>query len=89
MVKENTLPNFDKELANIQAKTAETLSFLETQGHRLNLAEWITIARYAQLYNLSTQVVTNWINRGKIPANCVIEVPELNNVRLIKNQPYA
>ncbi|GAA4458310.1 hypothetical protein GCM10023189_30350 [Nibrella saemangeumensis] len=88
MVKDKTLPNFDKELADIQSRTAETLSFLETQGHRLNLAEWVTIAKYAQQHNLSTQVVTNWINRGKIPHDCVIEVPELNNLRLIKDQTY-
>ncbi|CCH02030.1 hypothetical protein FAES_4030 [Fibrella aestuarina BUZ 2] len=54
----------------------------------VNLDEWLTIKRYAERYGVTTHVVTNWIRRGTIPADCVLDLPELNDLRLVKNQAY-
>jgi hypothetical protein len=82
-----------EELERAEAELAATLSFLRAkgvklQGNLLDMSDWLTIKRYAEKYDLSTQVVTNWIARGVIPADCVKDVPELNDLRLVKDQPY-
>lgn len=83
----------DEELQRAEAELTATLAFLQAKGVKLpgnllDMSDWLTIKRYAEKYNLSTQVVTNWIARGVIPADCVKDVPELNDLRLIKDQPY-
>jgi hypothetical protein len=80
--------DFDKELADAQRQTAETIAIATQNGFVLDLAEWLTIKHYAEKYNVSTQVVNNWISRGTIPADCTMVVPELNDIRLVKDQPY-
>lgn len=66
----------------------ESLKILTAHGFVLDTSIWLTIKRYADKYNLSQQVVVNWINRGVIPADAVQDVPELNNIRLVKDQVY-
>lgn len=66
----------------------KSLKLLTAHGFVLDTTEWLTIKRYAEKYGLSQQVVVNWINRGIIPSDAVQDVPELNNMRLVKNQPY-
>ena len=80
--------DFNAELAEIQRQSEESLKILTEHGFVLDTTEWLTIARYAKKYGVSQQVVVNWINRGVVPANCVEEIEELNNIRLIKDQPY-
>lgn len=69
-------------------ESEESLKILSQQGFVLDTSQWLTIKRYAERYGVSTQNVTNWISRGKIPADCVQDLPELNNLRLVKDQPY-
>ena len=66
----------------------ETAAFLQQNGIRYSLDEWLTVANYARKYAVDTQLVSNWISRKVIPANCVVELNALNNIRLVKNQPY-
>jgi hypothetical protein len=66
----------------------ESLKLLTASGFILDTTIWLTIKRYADKYGLSQQVVVNWINRGVIPAEAVQDVPELNNMRLVKDQLY-
>ena len=80
--------NFEKELADIQQQSAESLRSVQTPDFTVDLSEWLTVKRYADKYGVSQQVVVNWISRGIVPADCVMEIPELNNIRLVKNQPY-
>lgn len=82
-----------QELRQAEAELAATLTFLQAKGIKLpgsllDMSDWLTIKRYAEKYNVSTQVVTNWIARGVVPADCVKDVPELNDLRLVKDQPY-
>lgn len=63
--------------------------YLQLNGAEYNLSEWVTIKDYANMYNLSsTSVVSNWIERGVVPTENVVEIPELNDLRLIKNVRY-
>ncbi len=61
---------------------------MKTQSYVINTELWLTIKRYSERYNVSTHVVTNWIKRGIIPSDCVLYLPELNGLRLVKNQKY-
>jgi hypothetical protein len=83
----------EQELRQAEAELAATLTFLRAKGIKLpdsllDMSDWLTIKRYAEKYSISTQVVTNWIARGVVPADCVKDVPELNDLRLVKDQPY-
>lgn len=69
-------------------QSEESLRILVEHGFVPDTAEWLTIAHYAKKYDVSQQVVVNWINRSVVPADCVQEIPELNNIRLIKDQSY-
>jgi hypothetical protein len=80
--------NFDKELTNAQNESNQSLKLLQENGFVVDTTEWLTIKRYAERYGLTTQVVTNWMARGVIPADCTMTLPELNDLRLVKNQPY-
>lgn len=83
----------DDELKQAEATFAASLAFLQARGIQLpdsllNISDWLTIKRYAEKYSVTTQVVTNWIARGVIPTDCVKDLPELNDLRLVKDQPY-
>jgi len=80
--------DFNKELADAQEQTAKLVAIATENGFVLDTRKWLTIKRYAEKYNLSTQVVTNWITRGTIPADNTMTVPELNDMRLVLDQPY-
>ena len=83
-----TIPDLSATLADIQAKTAETLKVITPHGFVLDTSEWLTIARYAKKYNMPTQQVSKWIERGVIPADCVETLADLNNIKLVKDRPY-
>jgi hypothetical protein len=58
--------------------THSTNNYLFLNGEKLDLNEWITISEYKTRYNLeSTNVVSNWIRRGKIPSENIKRVPTL------------
>jgi DNA invertase Pin-like site-specific DNA recombinase len=63
-------------------------AYLDQNGNRYILDEWLTITNYAKKYGISTHVVTNAIRRGKIPADCVLELVRINYTRMVKDQPY-
>ena len=85
--------DLDEELRQAESTFAASLAYLQTRGVQLpesllDMSDWLTIKRYAEKYGVTTQVVTNWMSRGVIPADCVKDVPELNDLRLVKDQPY-
>lgn len=49
----------------------------------INLNGWQTIKSAAAKWNTSTQVITNWIKRDKLPFR---EYPELNGLRLVPGE---
>jgi hypothetical protein len=83
----------EQELIRAEAELAASIAHIQSLGVKLpdtvlDMSQWLTIKRYAAQHGLSTQVVTNWIARGVIPADCTITVPELNDLRLVNDQPY-
>lgn len=77
-----------EELARFRRASNESIQLAREFGVVVDMAKWLTVKRYAEKYSVSTQVVTNWIARDIIPADCVMDLPELNNIRLVKDQPY-
>ncbi|WP_221393742.1 hypothetical protein [Dyadobacter sp. NIV53] len=75
-------------LATEQKLMALTRSKLTIMEKEYDLSEWITISDYSKKYNVTVARVQNWIARGIIPDGSVIVVPELNHLKLIKNQAY-
>lgn len=57
-------------------------------GKEYSLSEWITIADYSKKYSKSAARVVNWVKREVIPPDCVIVVPGLNNLKLIRDKQY-
>ncbi|PMD97428.1 hypothetical protein BWI97_07295 [Siphonobacter sp. BAB-5405] len=53
------------------------------------LTEWLTVSRYQKAYGIDNiQTVYNWIKRGIIPEEDVVIIPELNDLKLIRNKRY-
>ncbi len=75
-------------MASSKETMQETVNFLRHNGVELAFDKWVTIAKYAEIYDTSTQVVTNWISRGIVPAENIRVVEELNDLRLIKAVKY-
>lgn len=66
----------------------DSLKILTAHGFVLDTTKWVTIKHYAEKHGLQMNTVTNWISRGIIPPDCVETLPELNDIRLVKDQPY-
>lgn len=81
-------PGFNTNLAQFRQESDAAIQLARESGMTVDLAEWITVKRYAERYGLTTQVMTNWLARGIIPADCAMTLPELNDLRLVRNQPY-
>lgn len=71
-----------------ERELVQTADLMRLNGITYDLDEWLTIANYAKKYGVDTHVVTNWIRRGTIPADSVVELTNINNIRLIKDRPY-
>ena len=80
--------NLQKELADAQRQSDESLKIVEENGFVLDTSQWLTIKRYAEKYGVNMQEVGDWITRGIIPTDCVRDLPEINNIRLVRDQPY-
>jgi len=75
-------------LASSKIAQENAIALLTAEGEKIELADWITIKEYARRFELeSTNVVSNWIKRGIVPANNIRDFPELN-IRLIKAVAY-
>ena len=75
-------------MASFQRRSDAVIELSRAAGMTVNLTDWLTIKRYAERNGLTTQVVTNWIARGIIPADCTMVLPELNDIWLVKNRQY-
>ena len=76
-------------LANGEDLLAKSEDLLKIKGIEYSFAEWLTPIKYCEKFNIeNVAVITNWINRGKIPSENVRVVEELNNLKLIKAVSY-
>lgn len=81
--------DLDSELCRMEAIRGETYKVIGPLGFVPGTAEWMQLPRYAAKHGLTEKTVTNWINKGIIPANCVAAFPEFHDVQLVKDQPYV
>lgn len=59
-------------------------------GNKYPLSDWITIKNYCILHHLKESTISNRIRRGALPSNAYLELPHLNNLKLIqKNYVWA
>ena len=80
-----TITKISKTISDFEQKDV----ILEVNGVKYPLNEWVTLNDYIKRFDLkSTMVVNNWIKRGVVPAENVISVGRLNNLKLIKAVPY-
>ena len=84
------LKKLNREYDNIMAQFAEKKEIsIAVDGKEYSMNDWVTIQNYCKMFNIdSTSVVTNWIKRGKIPSENILELKELNNIRLVKAVSY-
>jgi predicted nucleotide-binding protein (sugar kinase/HSP70/actin superfamily) len=80
----------NKEYDEIMAQFEETKQIsIDVDGKEYSLNDWVTIQNYCKMFNIeSTSVVTNWIKRGRIPSENILDLKELNNIRLVKAVAY-
>ena len=81
--------SFEDLLSDAKSLGNEIENVLIEQGKAHLLTEWLTIKEYTQKYNLaSTSVVSNWINTGVIPPDCILETKNFNGIKLIKDKIF-
>ena len=62
---------------------------IEIDGQKYSLSEWVTMKEYCRRFGLkNTMVINNWINRNIIPKENILNISQLNNLRLIRAVPY-
>ncbi|WP_221394246.1 hypothetical protein [Dyadobacter sp. NIV53] len=62
---------------------------IEIDGQKYPLSEWVTMKEYCRRFGLkNTMIINNWINRKIIPRENILNIGQLNNLRLIKAVPY-
>jgi predicted urease superfamily metal-dependent hydrolase len=62
---------------------------IEIDGKKYPLSEWVTMKEYCRRFGLkNTMVINNWITREIIPKENILNISQLNNLRLIKAVPY-
>lgn len=78
-----------------QEARAAARAFMDENGIVYPLHEWISMTNYAKKYNIldrdgkpDTSILINWIKRGNVPPEDVLELPELGGVRLVRDKPY-
>ncbi|MCF2489364.1 hypothetical protein [Dyadobacter sp. CY347] len=65
-----------------------TNSKLVIMDKEYRLRDWMTLSDYCKKYNIKPSRLSNWIERGVVPAVSVIVIPELNGLKLIKDQEF-
>jgi hypothetical protein len=81
--------SFEDLLSDAKSLGNEIENVLIEQGKVHLLTEWLTIKEYTQKYNLaSTSVVSNWINIGVIPPDCILETKNFDGIKLIKDKVF-
>ena len=62
---------------------------IEVNGQKYSLTEWVTMKEYCKRFGLkNTMVINNWISRKIIPKENILNISQLNNLKLIKAIPY-
>jgi hypothetical protein len=87
--------SLDDALARAQAETAASFEYIRSLGIEIpthilefSLSEWLTAKRYASEHGMLVEEVEDWVKQGVIPVDCTMVIPEIHNIRLVKNCTY-
>ena len=58
------------------------------EGIEYSLGEWVTVVDYCRIHNQKPNTVMNWITRGIVTKADLVIIPELNNLKLLRNISY-
>jgi hypothetical protein len=87
--KSSLFEEVNRKLDDVEARLLDfTNSKLVIMDKEYNLRDWMTLSDYCKKYDIKPSRLSNWIERGIIPDDCMIVIPELNGLKLVKNQPY-
>jgi hypothetical protein len=76
-------------LLDSQSAIDSAKKYLSDNGVEFKLDEWLTVKKYCEKFNIEdTQIVSNWIKRGRIPVKNIKVIEELNGLKLIKAIAY-
>jgi hypothetical protein len=79
----------NKMLDEVESRLMElTDSKLVIMDKEYKLKDWMTLSDYCKKYSIKPSRLSNWIERGVVPDQSIIVIPELNGLKLIKNQPF-
>jgi hypothetical protein len=79
----------NKMLDEVESRLMElTDSKLVIMDKEYKLKDWMTLSDYCKKYNIKPSRLSNWIERGVVPDQSIIVIPELNGLKLIKNQAF-
>ncbi|MDQ6478983.1 hypothetical protein [Dyadobacter sp. LHD-138] len=79
--------SIDELLKRADALIKEGADFIVNDGKVLELSKWLSITEYSQKYNVTTQVVSKWIERGVIGPDDYIEIGKFGK-KLVRDVPY-
>lgn len=79
--------NIDELLKRADELIKEGKDFMMSEGKVLELTKWLTIAEYAQKYDITTQVVSKWIERGVIKEDDYVEIGKFGK-KLVRDMIY-
>jgi hypothetical protein len=87
--KNSVFVEVNKKLDEVEAKLMDFTSIkLVIMDKEYKLRDWMTLTDYCKKYNIKPSRLSNWIDRGIVPDGNIIVIPELNGLKLIRNQSY-
>jgi len=79
--------NIDELLKRADELIKEGNDFIMSEGKVLEMSKWLTIAEYAHKYDIATQVVSKWIERGIIKEDDYVEIGKFGK-KLVRDVVY-
>lgn len=79
--------SIDELLKRADVLIKEGKDFMLSEGKVLDMTKWLTISEYAQKYQVTTQIVSKWIERGVIKEEDYVEIGKFGK-KLVRDVVY-
>lgn len=79
--------SIDELLKRADVLIKEGKDFMLSEGKVLDMTKWLTISEYAQKYQVTTQIVSKWIERGVIKEEDYVEIGKFGK-KLVRDIVY-
>jgi hypothetical protein len=87
-IKGNSFEEIEQLGKSFDERIAQTIELIRSQGYEFDTTEWLTIRGYSKKYGIPENTLNDWISTGVIPADAVEDLPEIRNLRIIKDHQY-